>query len=231
MTKLVKYSRNNAFNKNYNTKSPPSYPNEMMVKLLSSNIYSNLIKKFYFLKNRKKKILEVGSSSGNNLRFFIDKKLDCFGIEINKDMVNLGKDNLKRLGYKIPEIKIGHNTKIPYPDNFFDCLISINTIHYSSGKDIDLALKEYKRVLKKGSIVYIETSGPKHFNRDSSLKISSLKWKSKLKDFRKNFIFGFFSSKKHFKETLKKNFSKVEIFERSEYSNLDLHFYIGVCVV
>ncbi|MDA9985394.1 class I SAM-dependent methyltransferase, partial [Candidatus Pelagibacter sp.] len=122
MKKLIGYKNSNAFNRKNLAQFPPSYPNEMMVKLLSSNIYSNLIKKFYFLKN-KKKILEVGSSSGNNLRFFIENKLDCFGIEINHDMVNLGKDNLKRLGYKIPEIKIGHNTKIPYPDNFFDCLI------------------------------------------------------------------------------------------------------------
>ena len=48
--------------------------NEMMVKMFSSNIYSNNIKKIFFSKS-KKKILEVGSSSGNNLRFFIENKI------------------------------------------------------------------------------------------------------------------------------------------------------------
>ena len=230
MIKLVKYTKKNAFNKNNKTKLPPSYPNEMMVKMFSSNIYSNNIKKIFFSKS-KKKILEVGSSSGNNLRFFIENKINCFGVEINKEMVDLGRNNLKRLGYKIPEIKIGHNTDLPYPDKFFDCLISINTIHYSSGSDIFKALKEYKRVMKKGSILYIETSGPKHFNRKNSKKISTLKWRWRSSDFRNNYTFGFFSSKEHFKKNLQKHFKNIEIFERTEFSNLDLHFYIGVCVV
>jgi ubiquinone/menaquinone biosynthesis C-methylase UbiE len=229
MTKFVKYTLKNAFNKNYKTKFPPSYPNEMMVKILSSSYYSKIIPKKFF--DKKNKVIEVGSSSGNNLRFFIDKKFDTHGIEINKDMVKFGKKNLKRMGYKIPKIKIGHNTKIPYPNNYFDCLVSINTLHYSSGDDVDKALKEYKRVVKKGSIVYIETSGPKHFSRKSSSKISALKWKWKSRDFRNNFIFGFFSSKKQFKKALEKNFSHVELFERSEYSKIDLHFYIGICRV
>ena len=56
MAKLLKYTKNNAFNRNYNTKFSPSYPTEMMVKLFSSNIYSRLIKNVYFL-NIKKKML------------------------------------------------------------------------------------------------------------------------------------------------------------------------------
>lgn len=229
MTKLVNYTKKNAFNKKFHVKFPPSYPNEMMLKVLSSTFYSNLVSKSFLKK--KNKVLEIGCSSGNNLRFFIDKKYQTYGIEINKEMINLGKKNLKRLGYKIPEIKLGNNTKIPYPDNFFDCLVSINTIHYSSGDDIDKALKEYKRVLKKNSLIYIETSGHKHYSRSMSTKIKKLEWKWKSKDFRNNFIFGFFSSKNEFKKILKKHFSLVEVFERSEVSKKNLHFYIGLCIV
>jgi ubiquinone/menaquinone biosynthesis C-methylase UbiE len=133
----------------------------MMVKILSSPFYSNVADKKFF-KKKNLKILEIGSSSGNNLRYFLDRNFQTFGIEINKDMVDLGRINLKRMGYKIPQIKIGHNTSIPYPDNFFDCLVSINTLHYSSGDDVIIALREYKRVLKKGSLVYIEMN--KEFN-------------------------------------------------------------------
>ncbi len=229
MTKLVKYTLKNAYNKKYHTKSPPSYPNEMMVKILSSSYYSSLVSKNFLQK--KIRVLEVGSSSGNNLRFFLDKKYKTHGIEINSDMINFGKNNLKRLGYKLPDIKKGHNLSIPYPDNYFDCLVSINTLHYDSGTNVDKALKEYKRVLKKKAILYIETSGPKHFSRKMSVKLSPLEWRWKSKDFRNNFIFGFFSSKKQFKQSLEKNFSAVEVFERSEYSKRDLHFYVGLCKV
>ncbi len=233
MTKLVKYTKQNSFSDKNFVKIPPSYPNEMMVKILSSTFYSDVINKKFFIK-KNLKILEIGSSSGNNLRYFLDRKFKTFGIEINKDMVDLGRINLKRMGYKIPEIKIGHNTNIPYPDNFFDCLVSINTIHYSSGNDVIKALKEYKRVLKKGSLIYIETSGPKHFSHKTSEKIGNLKWirKTKSKDFRNNsYLFGYFSNKKQFQNVLEKNFSKVQVFERFELSKISLNFFIGVCIV
>jgi len=233
MKKLVKYTKQNSIsNKNF-VKYPPSYPNEMMVKILSSPFYSNVADKKFF-KKKNLKILEIGSSSGNNLRYFLDRNFQTFGIEINKDMVDLGRINLKRMGYKIPQIKIGHNTSIPYPDNFFDCLVSINTLHYSSGDDVIIALREYKRVLKKGSLVYIETSGPKHFSHKTSKKVGTLKWirKTKIKDFRNNsYLFGYFSNKKHFKSLLEKNFSKVEVFERSELSKISLNFFVGICIV
>ena len=205
----------------------------MMVKLFSSTFYSNLIKKKFF-KKKIFKILEVGSSSGNNLRYFIDRKFKTYGIEINKDMVNLGIKNLKRMKYRVPEIKIGHNTKIPYQNNFFDCLVSINTLHYSSGNEVNKALEEYKRVLKKGSLVYIETSGPKHFSHKSSKRLGPLKWirKTEVKDFRNNsHIFGYFSNKKQFQNILENNFSKVEVYERYELSKISLNFFIGICIV
>jgi ubiquinone/menaquinone biosynthesis C-methylase UbiE len=232
LTKLVKYTLQNSFSKKNLTKLPPSYPNEMMVKLFSSPYYTNLIKKKFFDKE-KFKILEVGSSSGNNLRYFIDRKFHTHGLEINKDMVDLGIKNLKRMKYNIPEIKVGHNTGIPYQDGFFNCLVSINCLHYSGG-EIDKALKEYKRVLKKGSLVYIETSGPKHFSRKTSKRLGALRWirKTKYKDFRNNsHIFGYFSNKKQFQNILEKNFSKVEVYERYELSKLNLNFFVGVCIV
>lgn len=228
MKKLVNYNVKNSFNRRMGAKFPPSFPNEMLVKILSSNFYSNIKKNFF---NKRLKILEVGSSSGNNLRFFLEKKYTSYGIEINKEMVDLGKKNLLRLGYKIPKILIGNNCNIPFKNNSFDCLVSINTIHYNYGDDILLALKEFKRVLKKNGVVIIETSGPEHFNRAQSKKIKNLEWIWNSKDFRKGEKFGFFDDKISFSNTLKKVFSKVDVFERTEFSKVKLHFYFAVCTI
>ncbi len=51
--------------------------------------------------------------SGNNLRFLIDKGFKSFGVDVNKDMLEIGKKNLKRMRYKIPNLKIGNNLNIP----------------------------------------------------------------------------------------------------------------------
>ena len=182
--KLVKYNNKNA----YGSKYPPSYPNEMMVKIFSSKTY---------------------------------------GIEINQNLVNLGLQNLKRLNVKIPTIKIGTNTDIPFKKNFLDTLVSINTIHYNSGNEIHKALLEFKRVLKRGGVLYLETIGNKHFAFGK--KIKNLSYKSNLKDFRKNHIFGFFDNKLHLKKILQRYFKTVEIFEKNEKTKINLHFYIAVC--
>ena len=217
--KLVKYNKKNVFK----SKFPPSHPNEMMVKIFSSRIYSSVRIK----PAGQNKILEIGSFSGNNLRFFIENGFKAYGVEINQQLVDLGVKNLKRLKIKTPVIKIGKNTKIPFKNNFFDTLVSINTIHYNSGNEIQKVMLEYKRVLKKGGILYLETPGKNHFAVGK--KIGNLSYKSNLKDFRKNHIFGFFDSAAHLKKFLKAYFKNVKIFERHEKTEINLHFYVAVC--
>jgi len=217
--KLVKYNNQNS----HTSKNPPSYPNEMMVKIFSSKHYSNIRIK----PPSKNKILEVGSFSGNNLRYFIENGFKSYGIEINQKLVDLGIANLKRLRVKSPLIKIGINTNIPFQNKFFDTLVSINTIHYNSGNEVHKALREYKRVLKNGGVLYLETLGKNHFAFGK--KIDNLSYKSALKDFRKNHTFGFFDNNLHLKKILKRYFKKVEIFEKYEKTEVNLHFYVAIC--
>ena len=143
--KLVKYTRKNT----HRSKYPPLYPNEMMIKIFNSKKYSNIKIRPPHLN----KILEVGSFSGNNLKYFIENGFKSYGIEINQDLVDLGVKTLKRLKIKTPLIKIGTNTDIPFKSKFFNTLVSINTIHYNSGNEIHKALMEYKRVKKRGGFV------------------------------------------------------------------------------
>jgi SAM-dependent methyltransferase len=217
--KLVKYNKKNS----HKSKYPPSFPNEMMVKIFSSKNYSDIKIK----PAKKNKVLEIGSFSGNNLRFFIENGYKSHGIEINRDLVNLGIMNLKRLKIKIPIIKIGTNTNIPFRNKFFDTLVSINTIHYNSGNQIFEALREYKRVLKKGGVLYLETVGNKHFAFGK--RIGDFTYKSNLKDFRKNHTFGFFDNSLHLKKVLKYYFKKVYVFEKKEISKINLHWYVAIC--
>ena len=217
--KLVKYTKKNS----YKSKFPPSFPNEMMVKFFSSKKYSNI----NFKSPSNNKVLEIGSFSGNNLRYFIENNYKTYGIEINQELVDIGLKNLKRLKIKPPIIKIGSNTKIPFKTNFFDTLVSINTLHYNSGNEIDEAIIEFKRVLKKSGVLYLETLGKNHLGFGK--KISNLLYKSKIKDFRRNHNFGFFDDKLHLNKFLKNYFKKVEIYERSEISKINLHWYVAIC--
>ena len=133
------WKANNSFNKSLGAKFPPSYPNEMLVKICSSKKYSRLTNNLF--SNKKLKVCEIGCLSGNNIRFFLDKKWKTYGVEINKDLTNLAKKNLKRFKLKANQLKIGNNENLPFKSNYFDLLVSINTIHYSSGKKLMMQLK------------------------------------------------------------------------------------------
>ena len=93
------------------------------------------------------KVLEIGCFSGNNIRFFIERGWQVCGTELNQEMVSLGVDNLSRLGYTAPEIRIGDNLHQPWLDGEFDLLVAINTLHYSTGADVFEALQEYRYIL------------------------------------------------------------------------------------
>ncbi len=228
MKNIEKWNEKNSFNRSKGAKYPPSYPNEMLVKLCSSKSYSNLTKNLF---NKKKiNVCEIGCLAGNNLRFFLDRKWKTYGIEINQKLIQLTKKNLNRFGKQIKNIKIGNNTEIPFKSNFFDLFVSINTIHYSSGEEINKTLKEYSRLIKKNGIALIETPSEKHDVITNSKKINDNLWLWKWGGFRNNQLMGFFDSKTKLKKKLKKYFSKVEILERSEiYNKINLNWYFAVC--
>ena len=91
MNKSEKWNLKNSFDRSMGAKHPPSYPNEMVVKLCSSKKYSDLTKNIFLKK--KINVCEIGCLSGNNLRFFLDKKWNTHGIEINQKLIQLTKNN------------------------------------------------------------------------------------------------------------------------------------------
>ena len=185
----------------------PKYPQELMLKTIFGR-YSELnipIKK-------KSKILDVGCGFGNNLIPFIDLGCVVRGVEIDKVICDITQKILKKKFLKKDiRILVGHNRSIPFKNNFFDLLMT-NTLHYENNlNDINVALDEYCRVIKKNKFLYITTTGSKSDFFKKTKKVSNNIYqindkKDKIR-FGKNFFF--FQNEKFFKKTLSKHFSKV----------------------
>lgn len=211
---------------NFNSSHPPLWPNEFLVKLISSTAYS----KIKNCVSKSPKALEVGIFAGNNARMLRDEGYLVFGSEVNQEMVDLGLQSLGSMGISDIEIRIGSNTSLDYPDNFFDLLVSINTIHYSSGSDNSRAINEFKRVLKPGGFAVIETPSEKHYVRSNSKRISEFVYEWNAGGFREGSFLGFFDNDKHFKASLSKAFSETTILSRSEqFESRELAWWIAVC--
>jgi SAM-dependent methyltransferase len=220
------WKKSNAFDKSKLAKFPPSWPNEMLVKILSSLVYSPLVSQLPL----NAKVLEVGIFSGNNARLFLENGMQVSGSELNAEMVELCQDNLDRLQYSSPVVTIGDNTNLAFENDIFDLLVSINTIHYSPGEKSEKALKEFSRVLKPNGWAIIETPASKHFAVQQAVRKGTLSYEWHAGGFREGEEFGFFDSEEHFKESLMRTFSEVSINRRLEvYPKVTLDFWVAVC--
>jgi ubiquinone/menaquinone biosynthesis C-methylase UbiE len=88
------------------------------------------------------------------------------GIDASENMLKLAKTKLAT--FKTVNLQLGCIEKLPYPDGYFDLIVSSGVIHYVV--DIDAMTKEAHRVLKPhGSILLIDMA-----KESLATKISSL---------------------------------------------------------
>ena len=108
-----------------------------------------------FKKHNIKKILDLGCGSGRHTVYFAKRGFDVFGIDISKEGVNITRSWLKKENLQA-DLKIGSiYNKLPYPDNFFDAVISTNVIHHNKIQNIRKTIKEIERILKPKGLIFI----------------------------------------------------------------------------
>ena len=201
----------------------PQWPNETMLKVLFG---SYLKKKFILPKNAN--VLDVGCFFGNNLFPFAAKGANCFGVDIHENIAQKAEIIFKNKGYN-GKFTRGKNTSIPHPDNTFDLLISVNTIHYEPSREsITDAIQEFKRVLKPGGRFYISTVGTNHDIRKKAKKIKENVYEIRDWDFRDGEIFHFFEDPLELNKFLSNFFINVEVGELTEQlMEQTLGFYLA----
>ncbi|MFC1559515.1 class I SAM-dependent methyltransferase [Candidatus Margulisiibacteriota bacterium] len=111
-------------------------------------------------------ILDVGCAKGFMMHDF--KKFmpnaDIRGIDISQYAHDAAIDDIKAF------VTVGNAKKLPYPDNSFDLVISINTIDNLPLEECKQALKEIMRVAKKDIFISV------HAWRNNREKERLLKW-------------------------------------------------------
>jgi ubiquinone/menaquinone biosynthesis C-methylase UbiE len=109
----------------------------------------------FFKKEGVKKILDLGCGSGRHLIYLSKQRFDVYGIDISKYGIKIARNWLKRENLK-SHLKIGDFYKrLPYKDNFFDAIISIAALHHGKIGEIRKLIKEMKRILKPGGLIFV----------------------------------------------------------------------------
>lgn len=110
------------------------------------------MKKIYKLKGSLK-ILDIGCGKGYFLNDFklLFPKAKVYGIDISKYAINKSHNNIKKY------LKLGNAKKLPWKKNFFDLVVSFNTLHNLYNYDLFQALKEIERVSKRHKYICVES--------------------------------------------------------------------------
>lgn len=99
------------------------------------------------------KILDIGCGKAFLLyeMTLLVPGLEVSGIDISEYAIENAKEEIK------DRLKVGSATDLPYPDNYFDFVFSINTLHNLHNYELDAALKEMERVGKNNKYLCVES--------------------------------------------------------------------------
>ncbi len=99
------------------------------------------------------KILDIGCGKAFLLYDFLKiiPNADIYGIDISAYALSKCKEEIKG------NLRLGNATNLPWPDNYFDLVISINTLHCLHANELDAALREMERVGKSNKYLCVES--------------------------------------------------------------------------
>ena len=99
----------------------------------------------------KPKILDVGCGKGFLLYDFLKviPQAEIYGIDSSSYALANSKDEIQ------DRLHLGSATELPWPDDYFDLVISITTLHNLFAYDLYSALREIERVGKNNKYIQI----------------------------------------------------------------------------
>jgi SAM-dependent methyltransferase len=97
-------------------------------------------------------VLDVGCAKGFFLHDLIEQipGITVSGLDISEYAVTNSIPSVSKF------LKVGNAIKLPYPDNNFDFVISINTVHNLNREDCARALREIERVSRKDAFITVD---------------------------------------------------------------------------
>ncbi len=165
-----------------------------------------------------KKVLDLGCGPCKGAAFLLQEKgFDVYGFDASPTAIKKCSEKID-----LSKLKIGNMYEpLPYPNNFFDCIVCFQAIQHSRKKGIQNALKEISRILKKDGIFFLSSMLRNYIQKKNNSFFSSKgnEWKKiekntfvQIKGPEKGIIHYFFE-KKELEEELKKFFDVKEIKE------------------
>ncbi|MBU0847419.1 class I SAM-dependent methyltransferase [Patescibacteria group bacterium] len=118
------------------------------------------IKVEYILsKQPRGRLLDIGCAFGYIIRRLRNKGIDALGIDISRYALSRAPEDVK------PYLKHGSADNLPWPDQYFDMVVTFGTLEHIDSEILPKAISEIKRVAKRGIIAITPGDAP-NFGED-----------------------------------------------------------------
>lgn len=130
----------------------------------------------YIPKNSDEPFLDVGCGQGEMAIYLARLGKKVYGIDYSPEAIRLSQENLKferksvrtRVNFQVADC-----TKIPFANNKFSGLFLLDVVEHLTPRQLELTLREAKRVLKRNGVLVIHTNN-KHFEKMTKLFIAAV---------------------------------------------------------
>lgn len=106
------------------------------------------------------KILDVGCGRGDITLYLGRNAKEAVGIDYSEEAIKLANSTKKNFPLTIREkvyFKVMNVRTLSFPDNYFDIVVCIDVLEHLYREEVEKAMREIKRVLKKDGILFIHT--------------------------------------------------------------------------
>jgi len=124
------------------------YPGESLIQFMARNFYKKIRKNI--------KILEVGCGTGANIWYLSRERFDAYGIDGSQTAISIATKRLETENLKAYFL-VGDILKLPFEDDFFDCVVDVECLYANNWKNSSSILSEINRVLKQNGLFYSRT--------------------------------------------------------------------------
>jgi ubiquinone/menaquinone biosynthesis C-methylase UbiE len=97
------------------------------------------------------KVLDIGCAYGRDTEYLVKRGFDTSGIDLSPNMIKKAKTLVKGARFEVMDV-----LKLDFPNNHFDGVWCSAILLHLKKADVEIALAEINRVMKKDSIAYFE---------------------------------------------------------------------------
>ncbi len=101
-----------------------------------------------------RRVLDLGCGAGRHLVYLAREGFEVYGLDIAENGLSHAREWLTREGLAA-ELRRGDIAEIPYPEQFFDAVISLYVIYHKTLAEMRQVIGEIHRVLRPGGLALV----------------------------------------------------------------------------